>query len=150
VKAPPERPEPVELTGLYEREHDRVRQQWTLPFVPGRRFGPAKPVYVLTGSATFSGGEQLAYDLQQLGRATIIGQRTKGGAHAREGFRVHPHLEATISVARAVSPVTGGNWEGSGVTPDIRTSPGDEKDRAYQLALDHVAAAPGATAAEAG
>jgi hypothetical protein len=91
-----------------------------------------------------------AYDLQQLGRATIIGQRTKGGAHAREGFRVHPHLEATISVARAVSPVTGGNWEGSGVTPDIRTSPGDEKDRAYQLALDHVAAAPGATAAEAG
>ena len=143
-------PEPVELTGLYEREHDRVRQQWTLPFVPGRRFGPAKPVYVLTGSATFSGGEQVAYDLQQLGRATIIGQRTKGGAHAREGFRVHPHLEATISVARAVSPVTGGNWEGSGVTPDIRTSPGEEKDRAHQLALDHVAAAPGATAAEAG
>jgi C-terminal processing protease CtpA/Prc len=109
--------------------------------VPGRRFGPAKPVYVLTGSATFSGGEQLAYDLQQLGRATIIGQRTKGGAHAREGFRVHPHLEATISVARAVSPVTGGNWEGSGVTPDIRTSPGEEKDRAHQLALEHVAAA---------
>ena len=49
-------------------------------------------------------------------------------------------------MARAVSPVTGGNWEGSGVTPDIRTSPGDEQDRAYQLALDHVAAASGAAA----
>jgi hypothetical protein len=39
-----------------------------------------------TGPATFSGGEQLAYDLRQTGRATIIGQRTRGGAHARQAL----------------------------------------------------------------
>jgi C-terminal processing protease CtpA/Prc len=77
---------------------------------------------VLTGATTFSGGEQLSYDLQQLGRATIIGERTRGGANAREGFRVHPHLEATISVAEAVHPKTGTNWEGTGVTPDIQAT----------------------------
>lgn len=142
-------PEPVELTGLYERATGRVRQFWTLPFVPGRRFGATKPVYVLTSGATFSGGEQVSYDLQQTGRAVVIGERTKGGAHAREGFRVHPHLEATISVARAVSPVTGGSWEGTGVIPDIEIPAERAPDRAYRLALEHVITLPGAIAAEA-
>jgi hypothetical protein len=133
-------PEPVELTGLQERRGNRVRQYWTTPFVPGRRFGAAKPVCVLTSRDSFSGAEQLAYDLQQLGRATIVGERTKGGAHAREGFRVHPHLEATISVARGVSPVTGGNWEGTGVTPDIDAPAGHALDRAHRHAVEVLAA----------
>ena len=134
-------PEPAELTGLYERKGDRVRQSWTTPFVPGRRFGPVKPAYVLTSSASFSGAEALAYDLQQLKRATVVGERTKGGANAREGFRVHPHLEVTISVARAVNPVTGTNWEGTGVTPDVEVPAEQARDRAHQLALEHLAEA---------
>ncbi len=136
--------EPVELSRLYERGEEH--QSWTLPFVPGRRFGAAKPVYVLTSAATFSGGEQLAYDLQQITRATVVGERTKGGANAREGFRLTDHLEATISVARAVSPRTGGNWEGTGVAPDIAVSAERARDRAYRLALERVAASGGAAA----
>jgi C-terminal processing protease CtpA/Prc len=104
---------------------------------------------VLTSATTFSGGEHLSYDLQQLGRARIVGERTRGGANAREGFTVHPHLEATISTAEAVSPVTGGNWEGTGVTPDIPTTAGQARDTAYEHALQDVAAAGGTTAAEA-
>ena len=141
--------EPAQLTGLRERMDNQPKQAWTLPYVPGRRFGKDKPVYVLTSTATFSGGEQLSYDLQQLGRATIIGERTRGGAHAREGFPVHPHLEATISVAGAVHPETGGNWEGTGVTPDIQTTADQARDTAYQLALRHVITTTGAAAAEA-
>jgi hypothetical protein len=129
-------PEPVELTGLFARGRDRVNQSWTLPYVPGRRFGAGPPVYVLTSATTFSGGEQLGYDLQQRGRATVVGERTRGGAHAREGFRVHPHLEATISVARAVHPVTGGNWEGTGVTPDVAVPAAEARSVAYRLALE--------------
>src|SRR5262245_35572751 len=71
---------PAQLTGLRERTDNLVKQTWTLPYVPGRRFGRAKPVYVLTSARTFSGGEHLSYDLQQLGRATVIGERTRGGA----------------------------------------------------------------------
>jgi hypothetical protein len=130
--------EPVELTGLYQRSDNRIRQYWTTPFVPGRRFGPDKPVYVLTSATSFSGAEELAYDLQQLKRATIVGERTRGGAHAREGFRVHPHLEATISVARAVNPVTGTNWEGAGVTPDIDVPADQARDCAHRHAQDAI------------
>src|SRR5580700_10014358 len=111
--------EPAQLTGLREGQDNQLTQAWTLPYVPGGRFGKDKPVYVLTSATTFSGGEQLSYDLQQLGRATIVGERTRGGANAREGFPVHPHLEATISVAESVSPITGSNWEGTGVGADL-------------------------------
>jgi hypothetical protein len=140
---------PAQLTGLREGKHNQLTQAWTLPYVPGRRFGKAKPVYALTSATTFSGGEHLSYDLQQLGRATIIGERTRGGARAREGFPVHPHLEATISVAEAVNPETGGNWEGTGVVPDIQTTASQARDTAYKLALQDVIAAGGAAAAEA-
>lgn len=111
--------EPVQLSGLDERGAAGIKQLWTLPWVPGRRFGESKPVFVLCGPTTFSGGEALAYDLQQLGRARVVGEQTRGGANLREGFRVHPHLELTVSVAQSVSPVTGTSWEGVGVTPDI-------------------------------
>jgi len=141
--------DPAQLTGLQERQDDRPRQSWTLPYVPGRRFGKAKPVYALTSATTFSGGEQLAYDLQQLRRAVIIGETTRGGGHAREGFRVGPHLEATISVAAAVNPVSGTSWEGTGVTPDIHTPAAQARDDAYRLALEQVVAADGPQAAEA-
>jgi hypothetical protein len=141
--------EPAQLTGLRERGGSQPKQAWTQQYVPGHRFGKVKPVYVLTSATTFSGGEQLSYDLQQLGRATVVGEQTRGGAHAREGFPVHPHLEATIPVAEAAHPATGGNWEGSGVTPDIQASSGHARGIAYKLALRDVIDAGGAAAAEA-
>ncbi|MBV1852665.1 S41 family peptidase [Catellatospora sp. NEAU-YM18] len=141
--------EPVEFTGHYERRTDRVRQSWTHAHVPGRRYGRTKPVYALTSATTFSGGEALAYGLQALGRAVVVGERTRGGAHPREAFRVHDHLEATISVARSVSPVTGGNWEGTGVSPDVATSAADAFATAYRAALEQVAAHDDASGAEA-
>jgi Peptidase family S41/N-terminal domain of Peptidase_S41 in eukaryotic IRBP len=139
----------VQLSGHRERQDTAPRQLWTLPYVPGRRFGKTKPAYVLTSATTFSGGEHLSYDLQQLGRATVVGERTRGGAHGREGFTVHPHLEATISVSESVSPVTGGNWEGTGVQPDIEVTAGQARDTACRLALQAVIAAGTPSAAEA-
>lgn len=140
---------PVQLSGHRERQDLAPRQAWTFPYLPGRRFGKTKPVYVLTSATTFSGGEHLSYDLQQLGRATVVGERTRGGANSREGFPVHPHLEATISVAESVSPVTGGSWEGTGVTPDVEAAASQARDTAYRLALEAVIAAGTPSAAEA-
>jgi C-terminal processing protease CtpA/Prc len=130
--------EPVHLIDLISRPAAdgtaELRQSWTMPFAPGRRFGPDKPVFVLTSSTTFSGGEELAYDLQKLGRATVVGERTRGGAHPVERFRIRPHLQATIPVARALSPVSGGNWEGTGVVPDVPVAAGEALDVACQRA----------------
>ncbi|GAA1734675.1 S41 family peptidase [Luedemannella helvata] len=117
--------EPTQLGSVYERELDRTVQSWTLPWVPGRRFGRDKPVYALVGPHTFSGGEAVAYDLQAVGRATVVGERTRGGAHPRVGVRLGPHLELTVPVARAIHPLTGTNWEGVGIIPDVEVASDD-------------------------
>jgi len=130
--------EPVELSGI--RSRDREVQAWTSSYVPGRRFGKERPVYVLTSAATFSGGEALAYDLKSIGRATLVGERTRGGANPRVSFRVHPHLEAMIPTGTSQHPVTGDNWEGVGVAPDVPTGADDALDTAHQLALASIAA----------
>jgi C-terminal processing protease CtpA/Prc len=122
------------LTSIYERATDSTRQWWTQAAVPGRRFGGTKPVFVLIGPATFSGGEQVAYDLKVTGRATLVGERSRGGAHPRIGVRLGDHLEAAIPTARAVHPLTGTNWEGVGVAPDIEVAADAAYDTAYALA----------------
>ena len=123
---------------IYEREGDRTTQMWTLPYVPGPRFGGTKPVWVLTGPATFSGGEDLAFSLQQQGRAKTVGEATRGGAHPREQYKVDTYLDVTVSIARSFHPETGQNWEGTGVRPDIPVAADEAFVTAYALALRHV------------
>jgi hypothetical protein len=131
--------DPTHLQTMHLRSGETL-QSWTLPYVPGPRFGQTKPVYVLIGADTFSGGEELAYDLQQYGRATVVGTRTAGGAHPRVGFRVHPHLEVTVPTARPVHPVSGGNWEKVGVIPDVTVKDNeDARTVAHRLAQQHIA-----------
>ncbi len=122
------------LNDLHFRRDDLTVQFWTPPYVPGRRFGGSKPVWVLTSPATFSGGEELAYNLQQLGRARVVGEPTRGGAHPSTWHRISDDLVVTIPDGRAVNPVTGTNWEGVGVVPDVRVPAADALARALELA----------------
>lgn len=123
---------PTHLLDMHDRQGARLQQFWTLPHVPGPRFGGTKPIRVLTSASTFSGGEELANDLQTLGRATVIGERTGGGAHPRIGVRVDPHLELSVPVARPTNPGTDSNWEGVGITPDIEVPAAAAFDAALQ------------------
>ena len=130
--------EPVHLNDLVTPSAGTVRQYWTVPQLVGPRFGGSKPIWVLTSATTFSAAEELTYNLQQLKRAVVVGERTRGGAHPREGFTVHPHLEATVPIQRAVNPVSGTNWEGTGITPDLEVAAEAAFAVAYGHALDHV------------
>ena len=123
---------------IYEREGDLVTQMWTLPYVPGPKFGGTKPIWVLTGPATFSGGEDLAFSLQRQGRAKTVGEPTRGGAHPREQYKVDTYLDVTVSIARSYDPKSGENWEGVGVPPNIPVAADKAFDTAYALALRHV------------
>lgn len=129
--------EPVHLNSIYWHDEDVTQQYWTLPYVPGKRFGD-KPIYVLTSKDTFSGGEEFAYNLQVRRRATVVGETTQGGAHAGASFRLHPHFEAFIPVGRAINPVTQENWEGRGVVPGVSVSEEQALDVAYRMALESV------------
>lgn len=107
--------EPIHLQDIVSRDGTR-KQFWTSPQTG--RLGPEVSVAVLTSSTTFSGCEELAYNLQALGRATVIGETTRGGAHPVEVFALGDGLQARIPVAASVNAVTGGNWEQVGVVPD--------------------------------
>jgi C-terminal processing protease CtpA/Prc len=126
------------LNNMYWRDGDRTQQFWTLPYVPGQRYGANKPVYVLTGSDTFSGAEEFAYNLKHLKRATIIGEITGGGAHPVGGFAITPHVGAHIPIGRAINPISGTNWEGTGVAPDIAVPQADALRTAQVLALRYM------------
>lgn len=127
-------PEHTRLLTMVGRDGGEPKQSWTLPWVPGPRLPAATPMWVLTSSTTFSGGEELAYDMQQFGRATVVGETTGGGAHPRDGFAVHPHLELAVPVARPVHAATGTNWEGTGVVPDVPVAADDALATALTLA----------------
>ncbi|MEV7968456.1 S41 family peptidase [Sphaerisporangium sp. NPDC088356] len=129
---------PTHLNNLYWRAEDSTGQFWSHPFVPGPRFGGSKPIYVLTSGTTFSGAEELAYDLQTRQRAVVIGERTRGGAHQGGRYRVDAHLKAGVPSGRAINPVTGTNWEGVGIIPDVETPAESAFEKAYELALGHV------------
>ena len=111
--------EPVHLNDLYFRRDNATHQWWTLPYVSGKRYGAAKPIYVLTARRTFSGAEEFTYNLKNLKRATIVGETTGGGANPGGGRRLNEHFGVFIPTGRAISPITKTNWEGTGVTPDV-------------------------------
>lgn len=123
-------PEPVHLQDLVHRDGS-AEPFWTRP-TEVDALPPTVTVVVLTSAATFSGGEEVAYDLQALGRAAVVGEVTGGGAHPRDAFDLGPTLQLHVPVARSVNAVTGTNWEGKGVLPDHPCA----ADEALSVALD--------------
>lgn len=104
-------------------------------------YGSQKPVFILTSSATFSGGEEMAYDLQALKRAVIVGEVTGGGANPGGGLvQLGKQFVANIPSGQGVNPITGTSWEGVGVIPDVSTSAGIALTRAHELAIARLAA----------
>lgn len=109
----------VHLNDLYFRPTDKTQQFWTTPKVAGKRYGPDKPVYVLTSANTFSAAEEFSYNLKNLKRATIVGETTAGGANPGDVMRTGEHFSTFVPTGRAISPITKTNWEGVGVVPDV-------------------------------
>lgn len=130
------------LNDIYIRAGDRLEQYWTTQ-LPPPIFGGKKPLYVLTSKQTFSGAEDFAYALQNLKRATIVGETTGGGAHPTRMFKVTEHFAVEVPFARSVSPITRTDWEGSGVKPNMAVPARDALRVAYRAAIQQlVSSAP--------
>ncbi len=127
---------PTHLNDFYIRRTDSTEQYWTQAWVPGPRMVDTK-LYVLTSNYTFSGAEEFSYNLKNLKRATIIGETTGGGAHPVDRH-LYTNLNFGIQIpfGRAVNPITGTNWEGTGVKPDVDVPQAQAFDVAYARALE--------------
>jgi hypothetical protein len=127
--------EPKHINSFYVRSRDAIEQFWTQAYVPGKKM-PDVPLYVLTSGYTFSGAEEFTYNLKNMKRATIIGETTGGGAHPVSD-RYFPTLaiEMRVPYGRAINPISGTNWEGTGVAPDIAVPQEKALTTAYMEAL---------------
>ena len=122
---------PKLLFSYYWRRGNYVENYYILDKIPGRR-RPDVPIFILTGPQTFSAAEEFAYSMQIQKRAQIIGERTGGGANPGFVFDISPRFSIFIPTGRAINPVSGTNWEGKGITPDIKV----DQDQALNAALD--------------
>jgi hypothetical protein len=123
----------------YSRFNDSYYSASTWPYVPGKGLY-TKPLYVLISKSSFSGAEAFAFHLQTLKRATLIGERTRGGANPVEIQEIDGKYVVYIPSEKLVSSLAGGDWEGVGVKPDI------EADAAGALAVAHEEALKGLAA----
>jgi retinol-binding protein 3 len=126
------------LNDFYSREGNRTTQSWTQKMVQGKKYLD-KPIYILTSGKTFSGAEELAYDLQNLNRAVIIGEVTGGGANPGMSVRVNKYFTMFVPFGRAINPITKTNWEGVGVTPDTLIKANRALHKAQTIALQYLA-----------
>jgi hypothetical protein len=103
--------------GMVAREH------WATPNADPR-LRDAK-VYVLTSGATASAAEHFSLAMKHTGRGTLVGDPTAGANHFGRAEELGGGFGAFIPVGRTYDPVTGKDWEGDGVQPDIAVPPAE-------------------------
>ncbi len=126
---------------IYNIFHSREGTESEAPtvFYPTPRLDV--PLYVLISARTGSAGEAFPYTLQGARRATIVGEASGGAANPGGMVPVGGGFAVFISQGSPRNPVTGRNWEGSGVQPDAATPWSEALDRAQALALERIVAA---------
>ena len=127
---------PTRLDDFYNRAEHSTLQSWTLSPVVGNKLAD-KPAYVLISHSTFSGAEEFSYDLKMLKRATLVGETTAGGAHMTRPRRIDGHFAIRVPDTTPINPISKTNWEGTGVTPDVKVRAADALSVAKKLAANN-------------
>ena len=77
------------------------------------------PLVVLIGEDTVSYGEIFSGVLQDVGRATLIGQATKGNVEQLHAFDFSDGSRAWLAAASFTPLISGADWETAGIQPDV-------------------------------
>ena len=99
------------------------------------------PLYVVTSARSGSAAEAFPYTLQAAGRATIVGEATGGAANPGGMVPVPGGFMVFVSGGSPINPITGRNWEGTGVIPDVEAPSAVALNHAQRLALGTIVAA---------
>ncbi|WP_214073846.1 S41 family peptidase [Mucilaginibacter sp. dw_454] len=124
------------LNGFY-KDRKQDEQEWTYSYVPGRHMPDAK-VYILTGRGTGSASEGFAYAMQQLKRATIVGDTSAGAGIAGSNVALKDNLVAFVPLKMVVGPHDNTGWEGVGVVPNVEIGKDDALAATHKLILKDI------------
>jgi hypothetical protein len=125
------------LVQVYNRSQGTTNVRTALQAVPGPRRLDV-PLYVLIDQGSFSAAEALPFILQSLGRATLVGERTRGGGRNNAFIPVGHGLTASITFTRVTDPRTGRGWEGVGIQPEVAVASAQALDAAHRHALQRL------------
>ncbi|NIO48671.1 MAG: hypothetical protein GTN73_04420 [Candidatus Aminicenantes bacterium] len=121
------------ITGhSYDRTGQIIGTGKTLEDIPGKRFDPALPVYILTSNRTGSAAEGFAYILKHFKKATIVGETTLGMAHPSKELVINKLFRISVPFRRSENAITKTNWENVGVIPHIKV----EDSKALEAAIE--------------
>ncbi len=113
---------------------DRTMSEAPLDWYPQPRLDT--PLFLLISARTASAAEAFAYTLQSAKRAIVVGEPSMGAANPGGDVDAGHGFSVFVSFATPINPITKGNWEGRGVTPDVDVEQGAALFTARRLALE--------------
>ena len=75
----------------------------------------------------------------------MIGEQTAGGANPGRPYPINTHLSVTVPNGQVQMALSGTNWEGTGVTPDVSVEAVDALRVAHTRALEQLSTARDST-----
>lgn len=125
---------PIHIDSVYDRPSNTTTELFSMSTLLGQRYGTTKPLIILTSKNTNGIAEDVAYCLQNLKRATIVGEKTAGGSVKVDKIKVgDTDFYVTVPTAKSINPITGSTWEVTGVTPDVEVNAEDALATAIKI-----------------
>ncbi|XP_054455412.1 retinol-binding protein 3 [Anoplopoma fimbria] len=125
---------PIHIDSVYDRPSNTTTKLISMSALLGERYSIAKPLIILTSKNTKGIAEDVAYCLQNLKRATIVGEKTAGGSVKVDKIKVgDTDFYVTVPTAKSINPITGSTWEITGVTPDVEVNAEDALATAIKI-----------------
>ncbi|KAM9837729.1 retinol-binding protein 3 [Aulostomus maculatus] len=124
----------IHIDSVYNRPSNTTTELWSMPTLLGERYDITKPLIILTSKNTRGIAEDVAYCLQNLKRASIVGEKTAGGSVKVDKFKVgDTDFYVTVPTSKSINPITGSTWEVTGVTPDVKVNAEDALATAIKI-----------------
>ncbi|XP_024140190.1 retinol-binding protein 3 [Oryzias melastigma] len=113
----------VHIDTIYDRPLNTTTKLLSMESTLGQTYGGVKPLIILTSRNTRGIAEDVAYCLQSLKRATVVGEKTAGGSAKIQTFKVgETDFYVTLPTAKSINPITGSSWEVTGVKPNVEVN----------------------------
>jgi hypothetical protein len=125
----------VHLYSRYYRPDDQTREYWTRPGLPPVTLADV-PLLVLVDGRTGSAAENMAFNLQVTGRATLVGETTAGAGHSSTRMQLPAGFSMVVPIGRVFDPRTDRDFEGTGVQPDLAVPSDDALVTAHARAVE--------------